>query len=68
MAEKITLSNDISKINRILGPFYYWVFDDVHVIMTANVEYKDTVAGLGQLGKVKGIEDLKMQLVQVRTD
>jgi len=63
-----TSNEEISKINRILGPFYYWVFDHVHVIMVANTDYKEMMTGLGQLNEVKGILDLKVQFFQVGTD
>jgi hypothetical protein len=58
-------SIELSKLNRAHCPFYYWVFDRVHVLMVANTDYKDTMTSLGQLNKAKGISDLRIQLVQV---
>jgi hypothetical protein len=58
-------SIELSKLNRAHCPFYYWVFENVHVLMVANTDYKDTMTSLGQLNKAKGISDLRIQLVQV---
>jgi len=32
---------DIFVINKTLRPFYYWVFDDIHIIITGDVNYNE---------------------------
>jgi predicted transcriptional regulator len=60
-------TNEVAKITRMLVPFYYWVFDDVHVLMVGNTDYKELVSGLGQLNKIPGISELKWQSFDVGT-
>jgi len=61
-------SKDLANINRMLAPFYYWVFDNIHVLIIANIDFKGTMGGLGQLNKVKGVSDLRIQHIQLGTE
>jgi DNA-binding Lrp family transcriptional regulator len=61
-------TNEVSKLNRLLGPFYYWVFDDLHVLMVGSTDYKELVSGLGKLSSVAKVSDLQWQSFDIGKD
>ena len=44
-AEKIS-NREISEINRILEPFFYWIFDNNHIIIVGHEKYGDLISNL----------------------
>ena len=55
-------ARDIPRIVKVLGPYYYWIFDDLHVLMTGHGSYGDLVGKMGQVERIRGlgIEDVQV--------
>jgi hypothetical protein len=47
-AEKVS-NKEIFEINRTWAPFYYWVFDKVHMLIAGNVNYQELVRRLAEI-------------------
>ena len=56
---------DIIKVNRVLRPFYYWIFDDIHMVMTGHPNYTDLTVDIEQIQKNQRIVVEEVHVIDV---
>jgi hypothetical protein len=64
----LSSNKEVIEINKILSPFYYWVFGDVHVMLAGWVDHGEMMKALGRLNGVKGVGGLEVEMVEVGGD